>query len=124
MGSPPGPPPEVPQGPQTAVIEGQVTKYETGEKLVGAVITLLTAPNAQRGPIRTDEEGCFRFADLPEDSLTLIASGRAFGENNCKFKRWQMKQLPFRVELKPEGEPVGRFGLKAWKCKLRMKRFL
>ena len=60
------------------MIEGRISKFETGEMIVGAVVTLITGPNTQRGPIRSDENGCFRFTDLSEGSLTLIVSRTGF----------------------------------------------
>lgn len=105
---PPGPAPEAPQGPQTAIIEGYVTKVETGEVIVGAMVTLITGPNAQRGPIRSDENGCFRFTELPESSLTLIVSGTGFRRRQFQVQTLANETTTADVELKPEGEPIGR----------------
>jgi type I restriction enzyme, R subunit len=105
---PPGPAPEVPQGPQTAILEGQTIKFETGEMIVGAVVTLITGPNAQRGPIRSDENGCFHFTELPEGSLTLIVSGTGFRRRQLQVQTLAGETTTADIELKPEGEPVGR----------------
>jgi len=105
---PPGPPPEMPQGEQTGVIEGIVVKAETNEILVGATVTLLTAPNAQRGPIRTDENGAFRFLELPEGSLGLIASGTGFRRREMRVQVLSGETVNVVVELKPAGEAIGR----------------
>jgi len=105
---PPGPAPEAPQGPQTAIIEGRISKFETGETIVGAVVTLITGPNAQRGPIRSDEKGCFRFTELPEGSLTLIVSGTGFRRRQLQVQALADETTTVDVELRPEGEPVGR----------------
>ncbi len=105
---PPGPAPEAPKGPQTAILEGQITKFETGEKIVGAVVTLITGPNEQRGPIRTDENGCFRFELLPEGDLTLIVSGTGFRRKQLQVQTLTDEITTANVELKPEGEPIGR----------------
>ena len=105
---PPGPPPEAPQGPQTAIIEGMITKHETGEMISGAITTLITGPNAQRGPIRTNTEGCFRFDQLPEGDLTLIVSGTGFRHKQLQVQTLADEITPVQIELKPEGEPIGR----------------
>lgn len=105
---PPGPPPDAPQGEQTATLEGTVVKDESGELIIGATVTLLTGPNAQRGPIRTDNNGSFRFADLPEGNLTLIVSGTGFRRRQMQVQTIQGEAVSLPVELKPEGEPIGR----------------
>lgn len=105
---PPGPAPEALQGAQTAILEGQIIKFETGEKIVGAVVTLITGPNAQRGPIRSEENGCFRFTDLPEGSLSLIVSGTGFRRRQLQVQTLADETSTVDVELSPEGEPVGR----------------
>ncbi len=105
---PPGPPPEAPQGPQTATVEGAVFKAETGEKLVGATATMLTGPNQQRGPIRTDREGQFRFTELPAGTLSLIVSATDFRRKQLQVQTLADETLMLQVELLPQGEPVGR----------------
>ncbi|MBN1454157.1 MAG: DEAD/DEAH box helicase family protein [Anaerolineales bacterium] len=105
---PPGPPPELPEGPQIATLEGEVVKAETGEKLVGATVTLLVGPNLQRGPIRTGKDGEFRFEALPEDLLTLIASGTGFRRKQLQVQTIADETVSIQVELKPEGEAPGR----------------
>ena len=105
---PPGPAPETPQGPQTAIVEGHVSKLETNEKIVGATVTLITGPNAQRGPIRTDENGYFRITQLPEGNLSLIVSGIGFRRKQLQVQTFTDEITLVDVELKPEGEPVGK----------------
>lgn len=105
---PPGPAPETPQGPQTAIVEGRVTKLETNETIDGAVVTLITGPNAQRGPIRTDENGYFRFSKLPEGTLSLIVSGTGFRRRQLQVQTFSNETTLVDVELKTEGEPVGK----------------
>jgi len=105
---PPGPAPDAPQGPQSAIIEGRISKFETGEMIVGAAVTLITGPNAQRGPIRSDENGCFRFTDLSEGSLTLIVSGTGFRRRQLQVQTLADETTTVDVELSPEGEPIGR----------------
>jgi type I restriction enzyme R subunit len=105
---PPGPAPDAPQGSQSAMIEGRISKFETGEMIVGAAVTLITGPNAQRGPIRSDENGCFRFTDLSEGSLTLIVSGTGFRRRQLQVQTLADETTTVDVELSPEGEPIGR----------------
>ncbi len=71
--SPPAktPPPEA----QTAILEGMVRLEETGDVIQGATLAVMAAPNDQRGPILTDENGMYRFENLPAGEVTVIASG-------------------------------------------------
>lgn len=75
---PPGPPPEPPQGPLTAALTGQVLHADTGELLVNAAVSVRTGPNSQHGPIRTDMNGAFEFANLPAGTVALLVSGPGF----------------------------------------------
>ena len=102
---PPGLAPDAPQGSQNAMIEGHISKFETGEMIVGAVVTLITGPNAQRGPIRSDENGCFRFTDLSEGSLTLIVNRTGFRCRQLQVQTLAGETTTIDVELSPEGEP-------------------
>lgn len=72
--SPPGPP----VGPQTAILVGSVFHVDTGEHIVGAKVSVRTGPNSQQGPIVTDENGCFRFSQLPAGRLQLIVNVTGF----------------------------------------------
>jgi type I restriction enzyme R subunit len=90
------------------MIEGRISKFETGEMIVGAAVTLLTGPNAQREPIRSDKNGCFRFTDLSEDSLTLIVSRTGFRRRQLQVQTLADETTIVDVELSPEGEPIGR----------------
>lgn len=105
---PPGPPPEPPDGPQTAVIEGIVVEAETNMPIQGASVVVLTGPNTQQGPIRTDEAGRFRFAGLPAGQLTLIASGTTFQRRQFRVTTLSDETTEVTVELKPAGQPVGK----------------
>ena len=115
---PPGSRPETPQGPHTAILEGNVVKAETGDKIVGATVTLLTGPNAQRGPIRTDGEGAFRFSDLPEVSMSLIVSGTGFRRKQLEVQTLADETIVIQVELKPEGHPVGKIRVQGLEVKI------
>lgn len=105
---PPGPPPERPAGPQTATVEGRVVEAETAIPIEGAAVVMLTGPNAQRGPIRTDATGGFRFAYLPAGTLTLIASGALFQRRQLGIMTLDDETTTVTVELKPAGQPIGK----------------
>ncbi len=61
---------------QTAILEGTVRLAETGDLIVGASVAVMVGPNDQRGPILTDENGRYRFENLPAGEVTVIASGQ------------------------------------------------
>jgi len=109
---PPGPPPETPIGPQTAAIEGQVVHAETGDLLVGASVTVLTGPNTQQGPIRTDGDGRFAFQGLPLGQLTLIASGPGFRRRQVQVQTLPDDTIQVTAELVPEGEAAGKINVR------------
>ena len=75
---PPVPPPQPPQGPLTAGVDGVVYHAETRDLIVGASISIRTGPNTQQGPIRTNSEGRFSFRGLSAGTLTLIVSASGF----------------------------------------------
>ncbi len=103
---PPGPPPEAPRGPQTAILEGRVVQEGTSDLIVGASVAVLTSPNTQRGPIYTAEDGVFRFTGLPEGNLTLIVGGAGFRRKQLRVQTLADETVTVAVELKPEGKPV------------------
>lgn len=105
---PPGPPPGLPSGPQTATIDGMVVLAETGVPIHGASVAVLTGPNTQQGPIRTDEAGCFRFSGLPAGQLTVIVSGTTFQRRQLKVGTLADETTTVTVELKPAGQPIGK----------------
>ena len=105
---PPGPPPERPIGPQTATVEGRVVQADTAVQIEGASVVMLTGPNEQRGPIRTDATGGFRFASLPAGALTLIASGTTLQRRQLGVVTLDDETTAVTVELKPAGQPVGK----------------
>jgi type I restriction enzyme R subunit len=109
---PPGPSPEAPTGPQTASIEGTALRAGTGQRLVRATVVVLTGPNTQQGPIKTDQDGRFRFTGLPEGQLTLIASGTGFTRRQLKVGTLADDTTEVAVELKPAGEPAGKIRVK------------
>jgi type I restriction enzyme R subunit len=99
---PPGPPPETITGPRTATLEGQVVHADDGALIVGASVTVLTGPKEQQGPILTDEQGAFRFTQLPAGGVTLIVGGTGFRRRQLKVKTAADEMVTLVVELKPE----------------------
>ncbi len=97
--------------PRTAGLEGVVVHGETGDLLVGAVVTVLTGPNSQEGPILTDESGAFRFDHLPAGALALIVSAPGFRRRQLRVETLPDDAVPITVELLPQGEPVGKISV-------------
>jgi len=75
---PPGPAPEAPEGPLTASVEGVVFDQETTAPILGASVSVRTAPNAQQGPIRTDDQGRYRFDRLPQGKLSVSVGATGY----------------------------------------------
>lgn len=105
---PPGDRPPTPDGPRTSGIEGTVVHAETGELIVGASVTLLIGPNEQAGPILTDNDGRFRFGDLPAGTLRLAVSGTGFRRRQVAVETEANSVVSVLIELKPETGPVGK----------------
>lgn len=82
---PPGPPSEMPEGPQTARLDGTVVHTDSGDLIVGASVTVLTGPNTQQGPIYTNGDGQFAFENLPEGAVTLIVTGNGFNRRQMQI---------------------------------------
>jgi type I restriction enzyme R subunit len=101
---PVGPPPQPPQGPQTASLMGRVLHVETQERLVGASVTVRTGPNTQQGPILTDEEGAFHFTGLPAGQLRLIVTAPGFLRRELAVDTLADQTVTVDVPLKPAGK--------------------
>ncbi|MBX6753675.1 MAG: DEAD/DEAH box helicase family protein [Thermorudis peleae] len=101
---PVGSPLPLPQGPQTAILEGTVRHVATQERLVGAAVTVRTGPNTQQGPIRTDEQGAFRFTGLPAGQLRLIVSAPGFLSRELAVEALADQTVTVEVPLKPAGK--------------------
>lgn len=98
---PPMPPVEPPQGPLTAVLEGVVFHAETEQPIPGASVSLRTGPNTQRGPIRTDEAGRFRFDQLPSGRLQLLVNATSFVGRTLSVETLSDEVVTLEVPLKP-----------------------
>jgi type I restriction enzyme, R subunit len=105
---PPGPPPEPPQGPLTARLTGQVVHADTGDRLVGAAVSVRTGPNTQQGPIRTDMDGSFMFANLPAGPLALLANAPGFVRRELRVETLADETVSIQVPLKPERQGGGK----------------
>jgi type I restriction enzyme R subunit len=98
---PPVPPPEPLAGPQTATLQGTVFHAETGDPIVGARVSVRIAPNSQRGPYRTDENGQFWFDQLPVGRVQLIVSASGFSDRTIGIETLEDDTVVVPVGLKP-----------------------
>lgn len=105
---PPVPPPEPPKGPQTAGLEGVVFHADTQQLIAGASVSVRTGPNSQRGPIRTDDEGRFRFDRLPAGRLQLIVSASGFVTRSIGVETLADEITEVEVALKPARQKGGK----------------
>lgn len=105
---PPLAPPEPPNGPQTAVLEGVVFHADTNDLIVGARVSVRTGPNSQRGPIQTDENGRFRFDRLPAGNLQLMVSAKGFVSRTIGVETVTDQTIQEAVGLKPARKKGGK----------------
>jgi type I restriction enzyme R subunit len=105
---PPGPPSVPPQGPLTARLTGHVEHAETGDRLVGAAVSVRTGPNTQLGPIRTDMNGGFAFANVPAGPLSLLVSAPGFVRRELRVETLPDETVTIEVPLKPERRGSGK----------------
>ena len=105
---PPVPPPEPPSGPETAVLEGRVFHAETDQLIVGARVSIRTGPNTQRGPIMTDNEGRFRFDQLPAGEFRLMVTAAGFAERNVAVQTVADETVNIDVPLTPAKRKGGK----------------
>ncbi|MEW6179132.1 MAG: EcoAI/FtnUII family type I restriction enzme subunit R [Chloroflexota bacterium] len=94
----------VPREEQTASLTGTVRLADSGEVIVGANVAVMAAPNDQRGPIFTDEQGTFRFDHLPAGEVTLIAYGLKLNRRQIKVQTVAHQTVTVDIELKPARE--------------------
>jgi len=102
------PPEEGVTGPETATLTGQVVQAETGERLVGASVTVLLGPNTQRGPYYTDDAGSFCLEQLPANVVTVLAGGPGFRQRQLRVELLPDETTTIEIALKPLGEPPGK----------------
>jgi type I restriction enzyme R subunit len=99
---PTGPAPEMPEGPFTATLTGKVFHADTGDLIVGASVSVRTGPNIQRGPILTDGNGVFTFANLPAGSLPLIVNASGFHRRTVRVETLAYDTVAIEIPLQPE----------------------
>ncbi|HRQ42686.1 MAG TPA: DEAD/DEAH box helicase family protein [Chloroflexota bacterium] len=85
---------------QTVVLTGTVLLANTEDVIQGANVALIAAPNDQRGPILSDDQGQFRFERLPAGELTLIASGPGVRQRQMQVVTVEGETTVVQVELK------------------------
>jgi type I restriction enzyme R subunit len=74
---PPGEPPETPGGPRESILRAIVVDEEDGAPIADAKVTLLVGANEQIQR-RTDADGKFVIAELPEGSVTVIVNAERY----------------------------------------------
>ncbi len=89
---------------ETASLTGVVRLAETSDLLVGATIALLVGPNDQKGPILTDEEGRYHFANLSPGALTITAGGPRLMRRQLQVVTEPFLETICDIVLKPQGE--------------------
>ena len=109
---PPGPSPEELEGPFTGALTGTVHKAETDTLIQGATVSLLVAPNQQRGPIYTDANGAFKFKNLPSGQFSLIVDGSGFHRKQLGVEVVADEETCVEVALKPQGQKIGKIRVK------------
>lgn len=104
---PPGMKPTAVRGPRTSVLEGTIVHAETGQLLVGASVSVLIGPNEQVGPVRTDNDGFFRFDGLPGATVRVSVRAAGFRPRTVSFDMEADAVQTVTIELKPESGRVG-----------------
>ncbi|AUT02873.1 restriction endonuclease subunit R [Nostoc sp. CENA543] len=109
-------PPEVPTteitGPRTSILEGTVLHAVIGDLIVGAAVTVLIGANQQLGPLRTNDDGYFRFEHLPAGTLRLSVTGTKFRPRTVTVETEQDITQTVVIELKPQEAPIGKISVR------------
>ena len=98
---PPGEPPAEIAGPLTSILEGTVIHANTGDLIVGAAVSALIGANQQVGPVRTDEDGRFRFQKLPAVTIRLAVKGSGFRPRSLTVETAPDATQTVAIELQP-----------------------
>jgi type I restriction enzyme R subunit len=93
-------------GPRTASIEGTVTDAERGLIIVGASVTILIGPNEQQGPVLTNQDGRFRFAELPAGTMRISVTGTGYRRRSVSIETAVDTVQTVAIELKLQAEPA------------------
>ena len=94
--------------PHTAILAGTIRQVGLSTPIVGASVAVQAGPNDQRGPILSNENGQFRFNELPVGDVTLIASGSGLRRCQIAVTTEHNTLTNCDVELKPESESSGK----------------
>lgn len=105
---PPGEPPPAVDGPRTSILGGTVLDAESGALIVGASVSVQVAANELQGLVRTDEQGRFRFADLPAGTMRVYVRGTGFRPRNVSVETGPEETAKVIVELRREEVPAGK----------------
>lgn len=105
---PPGEPPRDVSGPQTSTLEGTVLDAETEYLLVDASVSVLIGANQQLGPVRTDDDGHFRFENLPAGTLRVTVRAAGFRPRTVSVETEPQAVQRVAIELQPTRRPVGK----------------
>lgn len=108
---PPGPPPETPTGPRNCTLSGVVVDTDNSEPIPEALVTVLCAPNEQVQQ-RTEDDGTFKFTLLPQGVMKVTVTASGFKRRELQIETMREAPQDVTVELKPEGEPVGKIKVK------------
>jgi type I restriction enzyme R subunit len=81
---------------------------DTQQLIVGASASVRTGPNSQRGPIRTDEQGRFRFDRLPAGNLQVLVSATGFVTRSIPVETLADETTEVQVALKPARQKGGK----------------
>lgn len=93
--------------PQNAALSGTVRLAESGELLIGASVAVIVAPNDQRGPILTDQNGVYSFDKLPAGDILIVASGPGMLRRQLHVELHENSTITFDIDLKPANERHG-----------------
>jgi type I restriction enzyme R subunit len=93
--------PVSPKGPFDWFLKGKIIDKETGEPVANASVIVSIAPN-QTAHIRTDENGFFKFSDLPHSRVGLKISATGYVRKEFEAKPTETLETSLLTELKKE----------------------
>ncbi len=96
---PPLPPPESPEGPRTAAIQGTVRNAEDQGFIVGASVFVRTGPNTVLGPHNTNSDGQFVLKELPEGRVELTVQATGFRSKSLTIDTIADETITVEIEL-------------------------
>lgn len=92
----------------TAVITGVVRTSEGSIPIVGARVAAQAGPNDQRGPILTDSDGRYRFADLPVGEVMVSASATGFQRRQVTLTTEDQQTITYDFALNATNQGGGK----------------